>query len=411
MFNDKKLDDHMKPYWDKLVSRLDLKDSKDIGKLFAERAVYDFAGASGFRLTDEQRSSVVNSVQSNNPSTAEELLNCIVRHIGNIPVKKAYPVSPYRYISKDKDREGMFLGLAARAQNFVSSGIKESDAIRRVLNNVPLDDRLNFLFWYGQKRGGEWKHLALADREDRMIKVAYEDDGSFVYEFMRHREPEVEQSAKDRKVPDVMSAEEFKRMRDKMVGRTFAIDKLLEKHRHLISDEQLDSVEDVLNNLRKNIRRLKLAGLRDSIEKTAFTAEQNSWFEGAMIVRALMESDEQFAKTAAHASADLLGQVIESLTETAAHLRQRALIRDIAARDIDLFNLGYGHIGDVGDATAKLMEAFNSAANKIEDVASRLRGELQQQTNPKTMPTKVRTIVSPEDLPLVKALEPSVPQE
>jgi hypothetical protein len=401
MSNDK-LDDQMRPYWERLKKRLDLKDEPDIGRLFADRAVYDFTNAAGFRLDDKERARVIAAVCSEDAKSVNDLLNCIVRHVGS--VKVAYPLTSYRYRQKiEKDKEGMFSSLAQRAQNFVSSGVKESDAIRRVLNNLSIEDQLNFLSWYGFKRGGEWKFLAKAKKENKMIKVAYEDDGSFVYEFMRHK-PAEEQAAKDNRAPDMMSAEEFKRMRDKMIGRTFAIDKLLEKHRHLINDEQLDSIEDVLNTLRKNIRRLKLAGLRDSIEKTAFITEQNSWFEGAMVVRALMEDDDSFAKIAAHTSAELLGQVIDSLAETASHLRQRALIRDIAARDIDLFNLGYGHVSEVGDATAKLMEAFNAAANRIEDVVSRLRGELQQQTSPKEMPTKVRQIVKPEDLPLVKAL-------
>jgi hypothetical protein len=407
MFDETKLDETMRPHWERLRNRLNLDTENSVGKLYTERAVYDFTEAAGFRFSEEERAKMVASICADSASTVEELLNCIVRQVGR--VKVAYPNYPNRRpITGSDNKEGIFLSLGLRAADYVSSGLKESDALRRVLNNVPLETQLDFLSWYGLTKGGEWKHLAVASFEDKMIKVAYDADGSFVYEFMRRKDP-AEQDAQTHSVqavPDVRSAEEFRVMRDKMIGRTFAIDKLLEKHRHLLNEEQVGSIEDVLNSLRKNIRRLKVATLTDVIEKTAFIAEQNNWFEGAMICRALAESDDKFAKTAAAASSDLLLQVIDSLTETAAHLRQRALIRDLAARDIDLFNLGYGHMGEVGDATAKLMEAFNGAANKIEDVASRLRGELQQKTGPKVMPEKVRTIVSPADLPLVRALEP-----
>ena len=65
---------------------------------------------------------------------------------------------------------------------------------------------------------------------------------------------------------------------------------------------------------------------------------------------------------------------------------------------------------EIGDAAAKLMEAFNGSANKIDDLVGKLRAELQQQTAPKMAPGVVKTVVKPQDLPLVKALEPAPPE-
>jgi predicted DNA-binding protein len=279
-----------------------------------------------------------------------------------------------------------------------------------------VSDRLDFLTWYGLKYKSGKNISYLAAQEDVLIKkVANGDDQfpSYIYEFERRNKPAAEvpvsvSFAKDSDA-DPMSAAEFKKMREKMVGRTFAIDKLLEKYRHLLKEEQFDAVEDSLNALRKNIRRLKVATLSDAIEKTAFMAEQNDWFEGADLIRRLAASDEQFVKIANLISRpEDLGKVLKSLDEISGFLRQRAIIRELSARDIDIFNLGFGHMPEIGDAAAKLMEAFNGAANKIDDLVSKLRAELQQQTAPKMAPEVVKTLVKPQDLPLVKALEPGV---
>lgn len=328
--------------------------------------------------------------------------------------KEAYPIRVDTAVYTGNKRN--FPLLASRAATLISSGVLEADAIRKVIFELDLEDRLAFLSWYGLKYKSGRNLGYLSAEEDVLIKkVAYgpEDaDSPFVYEFYKKqppREEPPEQMARDHHA-DPMSAEEFKKMRDKMVGRTFAIDKLLEKYRHLLKEDQFDAIEDSLNVLRKNIRRLKVATLNDAIEKVAFTAEQNDWFEGADVIRKLAAPDESFVKVANSISRpEELDAVLKSLEEISAFLRQRAIIRELSARDIDIFNLGFGHMPEIGDAAAKLMEAFNGSANKIDDLVGKLRAELQQQTAPKMAPSAVKTVVKPQELPLVKALEPPPP--
>jgi len=401
-------------------------ESKDIIKyLFLDRILHDALRHLGFHLSHDDRESLIRHLIKCEVSSLKE----ITKEIGLILSKKkdpntthtyslglgkrAYPVGVDTAVYTGSKRN--FPQLASVAATLVSSGLLEEDAIRRVISDLTLDDRIAFLSWYGLKYKSGRNLAYLCAEEDVLIKkVAYESDGAFIYEFYKHKgastteesTPAV-QYAKDHRV-DPLSAEEFKKMRDKMVGRTFAIDKLLEKYRHLLQEEQFDAIEDSLNILRKNIRRLKTATLKDVIEKVAFTVEQNDWFEGATLIRDIAASDERFVKTANLLSRpEDLDKVLSSLEEMSAFLRQRAIIRELSARDIDIFNLGFGHMPEIGDAAAKLMEAFNGSANKIDDLVGKLRAELQQQTNPKMAPRVVKTLVKPQDLPLVKALEPA----
>lgn len=335
-------------------------------------------------------------------------------------VKRAYPdPSIYRveplYAGKQKD----FPSLCRAAQMLMASGVKESDALKRVISKLDLDDRLDFLTWYGIKMrfGKNLKYLAATGDKmnDEIKKTAYgagEGVGSdFAYEFYRQKEQAesdpVAMAAKDAAGDN--KAQQFGAMRDKMVGRTFAIDRLLEKYRTLLTEEQAEAIEDSLNVLRKSIRKLKMATLQDSIVKVARVCEDNNWNEGAILVERI--ADEDFNKIAAKVSSpESMQAVLDSLEEISGMLRQRGIIRELSARDIDLFNLGYGHISEIGDASAKLMEAFNGAANKIDDVISRLRSEVQQQLAPKVTPDTVKTVVDPRELPLAKEIAGPTPE-
>jgi hypothetical protein len=431
-FSEDKLDDEMLECLRSLSAKAERcgAEEGDVVKfLFLDRILTDALRHLGTKLSESEYEDLLKHFVKSEVSTLKEIAKELVsilegRRDPNRTLlfsldkelkKEAYPIrvdtAVYTGIKKN------FPSLASRAASLISSGAKEADAIRRVISDLDLDDRLAFLSWYGLKYKSGRNLGYLSAEEDVLIKkVAYGPEGSdsaFVYEFMRKQpapEAPVEQPARDHHT-DPMSAEEFKKMRDKMVGRTFAIDKLLEKYRHLLKEEQFDAVEDSLNVLRKSIRKLKVATLHDVIEKVAFTAEQNDWFEGADVIRKIAAPDEAFVKVANSISRpDDLEAVLRSLEEISAFLRQRAIIRELSARDIDIFNLGFGHMPEIGDAAAKLMEAFNGSANKIDDLVGKLRAELQQQIAPKMVPSVVKTVVKPQDLPLVKALEPAPPE-
>lgn len=405
-------------------------ESRDLVKfLFLDRVLTDALRHLNTKLSESEYEDLLSHFIRSEVSTLKEIAKELVSVLGKSKdpnktlsfslgkelKKEAYPIRVDTAVYTGIKRN--FPSLASRAASLISSGVLEADAIRRVISDLDMDDRLAFLSWYGLKYKSGRNLGYLSAQEDVLIKkVAYGPEGSdsaFVYEFMRKQpaqEPPVVQPARDHQT-DPMSAEEFKKMRDKMVGRTFAIDKLLEKYRHLLKEEQFDAVEDSLNVLRKSIRKLKVATLQDVIEKVAFTAEQNDWFEGADVIRKIAAPDEAFVKVAGSISRpDDLEAVLKSLEEISAFLRQRAIIRELSARDIDIFNLGFGHMPEIGDAAAKLMEAFNGSANKIDDLVGKLRAELQQQTAPKMAPAVVKTVVRPQDLPLVKALEPAPPE-
>jgi predicted DNA-binding protein len=430
-YSDPKLDGEMLQVLKRVADRAkscNVEPADIVKYLFLERLVNDGLRHIGLHFSQEERKPLVMHLMKCDVDDLKGLADEMVAVLKGSAdrnttysfslgerVKKAYPIrvdtAVYTGINKD------FSGLALRAANLISSGLLEPDAIRRTISHLPVSDRLDFLTWYGLKYKSGKNISYLAAEEDTLIKLikkaAGEDDTSgYVYEFQRRQQqqpaesPRTESFARDHNA-DPMTAEEFKKMRDKMVGRTFAIDKLLEKYRHLLKEEQFDAVEDSLNALRKNIRKLKVATLKDAIEKTAFLAEQNDWFEGADLIRRIADTDEQFVKVANLISRpEEMGKVLQSLEEISGFLRQRAIIRELSARDIDIFNLGFGHMPEIGDAAAKLMEAFNGAANKIDDLVGKLRAELQQQTAPKMAPEVVKTLVKPQDLPLVKALEP-----
>lgn len=436
-YTDQKFDGEMLQILQRLAARASACNvaPEDLVKyLFVERLVHDGLRHIGLHFSEEERRPLVMHVLSSGADTlqaiADEMITVLSGkadknttysfHLGKT-IKKAYPKGIDTAVHTRINRD--FTGLALRAANLISSGVLESDAIRRAISHLPTSDKLDFLTWYGLKYKSGKNISYLAAQEDVLIKkVAIEDDqapqaSSYIYEFQRRQPPPtVEPPASTTSMArdsatDPMSAEEFKKMREKMVGRTFAIDKLLEKYRHLLKEEQFDAVEDSLNILRKNIRKLKVATLKDAIEKTAFLAEQNDWFEGADLIRRIADTDEQFIKVANLISRpEDMDKVLSSLEEISGFLRQRAIIRELSARDIDIFNLGYGHMPEIGDAAAKLMEAFNGAANKIDDLVGKLRAELQQQTAPKMAPEVVKTLVKPQDLPLVKALEPEPAQ-
>lgn len=436
-FTEDKLDDEMLECLKGISAKAERcgVEQRDLVKfLFLDRVLTDALRHLNAKLSESEYEDLLRHFVKSEVSTLKEIAKELVAvlgrskdpnktlsfSLGNELRKEAYPIRVDTAVYTGIKRN--FPSLASRAASLISSGVLEADAIRRVISDLDMDDRLAFLSWYGLKYKSGRNLGYLSAQEDVLIKkVAYGPEGSdsaFVYQFMRKQpvqdtsaqEASVQQAARDRQV-DPMSAEEFKKMRDKMVGRTFAIDKLLEKYRHLLKEEQFDAVEDSLNILRKSIRKLKVATLQDVIEKVAFTAEQNDWFEGADVIRKIAAPDEAFVKVAGSISRpDDLEAVLKSLEEISAFLRQRAIIRELSARDIDIFNLGFGHMPEIGDAAAKLMEAFNGSANKIDDLVGKLRAELQQQTAPKMAPGVVKTVVKPQDLPLVKALEPAPPE-
>lgn len=445
-----KFDERMFEILSNLETRLGSSSDKNLA-LYVDRVLNELTKQTSVKLTREEITTIIKESCWDNINDMQALLNCVMRQIPRVLANRlptgvasnttlAYPNYVSRISRGDSTQIGVvdstkeeFPSLALVVQELLSSGLFLDTALQKAIAPLSLSKQLDFLTWFGVQREREsgnkkdFKYLAKAQAKtaERSIhmnfnKVAF-SDGSFAYEFMRQREQfaedqgveQLEQNYSQQKPSIVAPVEqedknkEFRQMRDKMVNRTFSIDKLLEKYRALLSPEQFESIEDVLNTLRKNIRRLKLASLDDSIEKTANCAERNSWFEGAMLIRAIKD-EETFIKTAGKIERPQeLEEILSSLEEISSYLRQRGIVRELAARDIDLFNLGFGYMSEIGEAAAKLVEAFNSAANKIDDAIGEMKSELQANLKPKGAPRSVKSIVDPSELPLVRALRPS----
>jgi hypothetical protein len=315
-------------------------------------------------------------------------------------IRHAYPESNYRYIQLDnRYYPSSWHGLVLQVSQGRAFGKPEIVALKEAAHQLPeLDERLRFLTWYGLKYmgGDNLSYLAAGDKMSKSLKIAsFLGEDPYVYQFTRQhqlndlvREPE---ERDDRLTPQ--AAMDLEAVRSKMIGRTFAIDKLLEKYRNVLKQDQFEAIEDSLNDLRKKIRKLKVATIEDVLTKTANKLNKLGWKHGGMAV-AFLPHDGLFEKVAGGAD---LTAVVDKMTEISAVLRQRTIIRELAALDLDLFNLGLGHITELQDAQSKLMEGFNSAANKIDDLASKMRSDLAEK---RKEPKVIKPMVAPKSLPV-----------
>lgn len=238
--------------------------------------------------------------------------------------------------------------------------------------------------------------------------ASYLNEDPYVYEFKKRiNDPAHEDHTPPSQLnQDPQSMVEFEALRTKMVGRTFAIDKLLDKYRDTLKSDQFEEIEASLNDLRTKIRKLKHATLCDVLTKKANQFAKLGWKHGAAALSVLAsDGDGVFEEVASTDDSTSMQEVISHLEEISASLRQRTVIRELAAIDIDLFNLGFGHITEVQDASAKLMEAHNSATNKLDDIIGKLRSDHQQQTAPRAAPTKIKQLTNPRDLPISKIMQ------
>lgn len=361
-------------------------------------------------LTGEERTALISHMMKDcDPKDLHCFRASIARYLQN--KKVAYPTILQKNY-RPHGFESHWPDLLVQIGRMRSQGVDTAEAIRRAANQIPeLEHRLRFLTWYGMKfqEGRNLSYLAAEEKMSDISKIAsYLDEDPYVYEFKKRLSDSSYEAPK--LAPDPQAAEDFETLRSKMVSRTFAIDKLLEKYRDVLNEVQFEEIEDSLNDLRKKMRKLKHATLSDVLTKKANQFSKMGWQHGAVAL-SVIACDGIFEKVASIDEPQQMQEIVTKLEQIASDLRQRTIIRELSAIDIDLFNIGFGHISEVQDASAKLMEAYNSAANKLEDVAGKLRSDLQQQTAPRTEPTKIKPIVNPQDLPLAKVFEGDTAEE
>lgn len=299
------------------------------------------------------------------------------------------------------------------------------EASRKIEANV---ERLDFLAWY-QFKFGNMKDLynmnkiikeksqgSLHMKKADVLKVAgvYEDAASYylpkeIFKQDRNLEKPKQELAPEPAGPDPeelvrenLSKQEdeaqLEMARSKMIARTFALDKLLEKFRHLLNKEQLSQIEDSINALRKQLRQIKKASVANDIMlRTARILDKKGFEDGGLVLRKiasqnLIKDADQVTTLSPKTSEDelhVLDVLINKLTEISTFLKQRSLVRDLSEADLMLYDLNIASLfPELTEAQSRLIDAFTYAGNKIDDILPKIRGSAENLRSEESAPTE-----------------------
>lgn len=306
---------------------------------------------------------------------------------------------------------------AETIKNMVISGILRHKALNDVVKQIEVPERYDFLSWYRYYANEEDKKYSTSSYKQviktgynmDIIKSSYYDDNTHYYIPKMNRDlfnPVAEK--KEELVPDPpmpsaanlidshkkseQYAVDFEAARGKLMSRTFAIDRLLEKYRKVLPDSEIESIEDTLNDLRKKVRKLKFASsVIDSIVKTANIFRKKHFNDGAALLFAMAEDPmrspveidpqtehESIQQTTVDKSKDQKLQSIVSELETInAVLKNREIIRSLAKVDLQLHDIHMAtFFPELTEAQSRLIDAFGYSSNKVEDVLPKIKGSI-----------------------------------
>lgn len=307
---------------------------------------------------------------------------------------------PYKALPK-YDNEN-WRALAERIRKSILIGFSREFALKEAAHTLNAPEKYDFLLWYNHYMNGLHTKYDVNDRIKMrnkelkamasFTKLAIGSDDHFYY-VPTFRSPAVEEHSEEPFFAySEQDAADFEVVRKKLMSRVFAIDKLLERYRRVLTEEHVDGIEEALNDLRKKIRKLKLASsVQDSIVKTAHILRNKfSFDEGADALIALAQGGEAPAQggeadfedpSAGHLqitdNQQELYQVIEELYAVSHQLKNRQVIRDLAKIDLNLYNMNMSSFfPELTDAQSRLIEAFGYASNKVDDILPKLRGGL-----------------------------------
>lgn len=331
--------------------------------------------------------------------------------------KAAYYNGAWEAFSYDSYNIDGWKHLAHEINKLITLGKDKSEAIVTMAKNLDMREQVDFKSWYDFNFGDNRRLYNINDKikdmsrraivtETKLIKVAsiFEDGvGYWAVDLPKPKPHIVEDMPKAAPAPSVadqmvfdQKASDMNTVKTKMINRTFAIDKLLEKYRGTFSDEQIDQIEDALNVLRKKIRKLKTASIiNDTVIKTASILRKKNFNEGADVLIRLAappvaskpemvdnkpdrpgipKSPMIKERSIDDLKKEDLKPILDKLYEVSVRLKRRNIVREIAEIDLDLYSLNIASFfPELTDAQAKLIEAFGYASNKIEDVIPKLR--------------------------------------
>lgn len=319
--------------------------------------------------------------------------------------KKAYPNrgghSSQNIMSRDL---ALWTKLALIIRQDIARGMTEITAVNGIAERLPEKDRLDFIAWFRFKHG---KYNTVYDINQRILnesegnmnfkrqagsKFAFIHEDAARYYIPDFNSPSITKEyqaddqifespidlvEKERKVKDHMEA------RSKLVSRTFAIDRLLEKYHGILGDQAVSDIEDTLNVLRKKIRGLRLASsVKDTMIKTANTLRLKGFSVGAAVLESeahqYLNEKSNMKKVAFDGAGPEVAKILQTLQQLSNDIKRRDMVKEIARIDLQLHDLNaYALFPELGEAQAKLIDATTYASNKLEDVIPKLRS-LQQ---------------------------------
>lgn len=327
------------------------------------------------------------------------------KHLAN---KTAHPNIAPNQVPLRKYNLDKWYELVSRIKAGVISGQNRIDMLRIAAGELSIPERYDFLSWYNYYSKGEDKKYNINNeikilnsnvRHAMLTTAGFLDDETHYYIPKINRNNlfdmslPAEKSEKVEATPainvfenakkDEQRALDFESGRNKLMSRTFAIDKLLEKYRKVLSAEELSSIEDTLNELRKKVRKLKFAtSISDAFVKTANIFSKHNFKDGAELLIAIAENplggvpDPAPQKPTPEQDAQLQ-EVANQLETISAMLKNRELVRSLAKVDLLLHDVKMAvFFPEINEAQAKLIEAFGYASNRIDDVLPKIKGSV-----------------------------------
>jgi len=370
--------------------------------LFAEELIDDVMG---IILSDEEESDLkrfmfkkrdkfdFGNLTSFRPAVLEWISSRGLEH------KKAYPKFYSKWTKFSPNNEIAWSQLAMKVRSRYLKTGDEKGALVEVSSELRSPENIEFAAWYKFKFGTDKALYDLNDKikhdsegnmnirpnkKSRNKFALYDEDNR--YYLPKYNQPYIagEDNAMDSPMQpfqpaEVLRSQEEKEKlesgRAKLVNRTFAIDKLLEKYRDVIGDEQLGVIEDALNMLRKKVRSLRVASMvNDTVIKTANQLGKRGLPVGRLILLAAAEEFTGKPSSIVKEAMEGLSPLITELQRIDQSLKRRDLARDIARIDFYLHDMNLsGLFPELTDAQGRLIEAYTYASNKIKEIIPKMR--------------------------------------
>jgi hypothetical protein len=317
----------------------------------------------------------------------------IVKWLSTRNIREAYPNkgdNGSRYMKKQQTH--IWAKLANEINKMITKGIEEKKALNQAAGVLHPRERLDFVAWYRFKFGkltklynvnniiqnlGEGTMKIKPNKTGKFAGIHEEQGRYYLPEFNMPPFMAVDEEVKEEPEAKLERETNFQEARSKLVSRTFAIDKLLERYYEIIGKEGLGEIEDALNALRKKIRSLKCANtILDTVIKTANIVKKRGFNAGAVGLESLaydfVGQKNPIIKKAFDAGQ--IAPILAELQSISNQLKRRDIVRELAKMDFKLHDMNAAALfPELGDAQAKLIEATTYASNKLEDVIPKLR--------------------------------------